>query len=111
MSETLEKEVLEEEKNGTIFETKMFDHIYSEVSAAKDELRQELQTALLDGLRKFVEKKIGNTEPINWEAVEIAFFAATAISLGGRLLQEKQRRINGCGCEEKSYQKRKFNWF
>lgn len=83
MSETLEKEVLEAEKNGTVFETKMFDHIYSEVSAVKDEMRQELQTVLLDGLRKFVEKKINNTEPINWEAVEIAFFAAVAISLGG----------------------------
>lgn len=91
MSETLEKEVLEAEKSGTIFETELFDHIYSDVSAAKDELRQELQTVLLDGLRKFVEKKIRNTEPINWEAVEIAFFAATAISLGGDYCKKNRK--------------------
>lgn len=85
MNETLEKEVLKEEKSSsnTIFETILFKEVFNDVKDVQGEIRQELKGVLLDGMRKFVKEEITNTEPINWEAVELAFFAGIATVLGG----------------------------
>ena len=85
MTETLEKEVLEEEKKSetTIFETELFKDVFRCISDVKGELRTELKDILISGLQKFVNESICNTESINWEAVEIAFYAGIATVLGG----------------------------
>ena len=95
MEETLEKEILEEEKNSskTIFESELFENVYGGlIDVSKGELRNEVRNILLEGMKKFVEGKTCNTEPINWEAVEIAYFAGVATALGGdvsRIAREK----------------------
>lgn len=88
MSETLEKEVLEAEKKSknTIFETDLFQDVYKGVRESKEEIREEIREILIDGLKRFVEEQICNTEPINWEGVEIAFFAGIATVLGGDIV-------------------------
>lgn len=85
MNETLEKEVLEEEKcsKNSFFETELFKKVFKDVKEVESELRQELKEVLLVGMKDFVKKEITNTEPINWEAVELAFFAGIATVLGG----------------------------
>lgn len=80
MTETLEKEVLEEEKRSknSIFETELFKEIFKGVKEAEGELRQELKEVLLVGMKDFVRKEITNTEPINEEALELAFFCGSS---------------------------------
>lgn len=85
MTETLEKEILEEEKNSktTIFETELFKEVYKSIAEVKGEIRTELKDVLISGLKKFVEENTCNTDSVNWESVEIAFYAGIATVLGG----------------------------
>lgn len=82
----LEKETLEEEKQGTIFSTEMFNHIYNQLIEAKSKLREELQNVLGNGVIEFVKSKIQNTEPLNEEAIRIAFNVGVATVLGGDMV-------------------------
>lgn len=98
MSETLEKEVLEEEKKAscTIFETALFKHTFNSLANPDGELRSEIKSVLLDGMKKFVKNKINIKEDCSNlydEALEIAFFAGVAISLGSEVtkIMEKEK--------------------
>lgn len=100
MSETLEKEVLEEEKKAscTIFETALFKHAFNSLANPDGELRSEIKSVLLDGMKKFVKNKINIKEDCSNlydEALEIAFFAGVAISLGTEVtkIMEKEKNI------------------
>ena len=97
MSETLEKEVLEEEKKAscTIFETALFKHAFNSLANPDGKLRSEIKSVLLDGMKKFVKNKINIKEDCSNlydEALEIAFFAGVAISLGSEVtkIMEKE---------------------
>lgn len=100
MSETLEKEVLEEEKKAscTIFETALFKHAFNSLANPDGELRSEIKSVLLDGMKEFVKNKINIKEDCSNlydEALEIAFFAGVAISLGSEVIKimEKEKNI------------------
>lgn len=93
MSETLEKEVLEEEKKAscTIFETALFKHVFNSLANPDGELRSEIKSVLLDGMKEFVKNKINIKEDCSNlydEALEIAFFAGVAISLGSEVTEK-----------------------
>lgn len=100
MSETLEKEVLEEEKKAscTIFETALFKHVFNSLANPDGELRSEIKSVLLDGMKEFVKNKINIKEDCSNlydEALEIAFFAGVAISLGSEVtkIMEKEKNV------------------
>ena len=88
-SVTLEQKILEDEKNGTIFETELFKHIYKEVREAGEEVdRKALSLALKEGLVKFI-KELHPESPIEENVIESTFYAATAVCLGGEFLRSK----------------------
>lgn len=93
MTETLEKEVLEEEKKAenSIFETELFKKVFNELNNPESECRQEIRKLIVGGVKEFVKKKITNTEPINEEAVELAFTAGVATVLGGDICSKRRR--------------------
>ena len=91
MSETLEKEILEEEKKAscTLFETDLFKHVFNSLANPDSELSSEIKSVLLDEMKEFVKKQINIKEDCSNlynEALEIAFYVGFAITMSGDLL-------------------------
>ena len=98
MSETLEKEVLEEEKNApnSIFETELFKDVYHKLTDPQGEIGEEIKEILHNGLKDFVEKQIENKETCNTlydDSLQIAFWAGIAIAIGGTIFSQKRENL------------------
>ena len=98
MTETLAKEVLEEEKNApnSIFETELFKDVYQKLTDPQGEIGEEIKEILHSGLKDFVEKQIENKETCNTlydDSLQIAFWAGIAIAMGGTIFSQKRENL------------------
>ena len=92
MSEvTLEKEILEEEKKGSIFETQAFKFTFEGLINAGKETgdKEELSNLLKTHLVKFVQERHPG-QVIPEDIVETTFFAASAVTLAGEILRQQE---------------------
>jgi hypothetical protein len=90
MNETIEKELLETERNAemSIFGTDLFKRIYSDLTKEQGVVRDEIREIMLRGMKDFVKSQIKNTEPINDEAIEIAYMAGIVTVIGGDIAHD-----------------------
>jgi hypothetical protein len=90
MNETIEKQLLETEQNAemSIFGTDLFKRIYSDLTKEQGVVRDEIREIMLRGMKDFVKSQIQNTEPINEEAIEIAYMAGIVTVIGGDIAHD-----------------------
>lgn len=98
MTETLAKEVLEEEKNATnsIFETELFEDVYQNLTKEQGDIGEDIKGILHKGMKDFVKKQIESKAICNGlydDSLEIAFWAGIAISMGGQIFSKQRDEL------------------
>lgn len=92
-SKTLEQEVLEEEKKGSIFDTEHFNYVYEQLrTTGETSDYNEISSLLNEHFVGFIQKKHPEQE-IPRDIVETAFYAATAIHLAYEVLKSGEAAL------------------
>ena len=89
-TKTLEQEVLEEEKKGSIFDTEHFNYVYEQLrTTGETNDYNEISSLLNEHFVGFIQKKHPEQE-IPRDIVETAFYAATSIHLAYEFLKSDE---------------------